>query len=182
MGLKNPLSLLLAPALTAEMLALRDRMEGQVRLPQAGRPRAAYDRLVDALNRLPRPLMALGTVALMAAAMIAPDWFEGRMEALAAVPEALWWLLGAVISLYFGSRLQSHAQDFQREIVEATLAPELPALPEESADTPASGATGTDAGLTLAAEDPEANMALRDWMLLGGSIETDEARAEATQT
>ncbi len=175
MGLKNPLSAILTPILaptaTAEMLALRDRIEGQARLPQATRPRAAYDRLVDALNRLPRPLMALGTLALMTTAMIAPDWFEGRMEALATVPEALWWLLGAVISLYFGSRLQSQSQEFQREIVEVALAPEEPAAPAESAETPASGTTGTDAALTLAAVDTEENMALRDWMLSGGSIE-----------
>jgi hypothetical protein len=144
-------------------LDLRDRLAPGAPLPQAPRPRAGYDRLVDGLNRLPRPFMALGTLALIFAAMIAPDWFAARMEALSAMPEALWWLIGAVISLYFGSRIQIHAHDFQREIV-GTLAglPEL--APEPLAQTPRVAETGGDADLTLAADDPDENAALRDWM------------------
>ena len=46
------------------------------------RPRATYDRLLDAVNRLLRPLMVLGSLALLASALIAPDWFTARMEAL----------------------------------------------------------------------------------------------------
>ncbi|MCC5975013.1 MAG: carboxylesterase [Rubellimicrobium sp.] len=125
MGLTAPLRALLAPAVPAtidEILRLREAMlaEGGVTLTE--RPRAGYDRLVDALNRLPRPLMALGSLVMLSAAMIAPDWFAGRMEGLAAVPEPLWWLIGAVISLFFGSRIQTHAQDFRREMTECVLA------------------------------------------------------------
>lgn len=142
---------------------LRDRLATGAVVPLAPRPRAGYDRLVDALNRLPRPFMALGTLALMVAAMIAPDWFSARMEALSAMPEALWWLIGAVISLYFGSRIQTHAQDFQREIV-GTLAGVADLEPPVSAQSPQVAVTGTDADLTLASGDPEENAALRDWM------------------
>lgn len=122
MGLTAALKALLAPASVDELLRLRDRMlaEGAVNLPE--RPRAGYDRLVDGLNRLPRPLLALGSLAMMAAAMIAPDWFAARMDALAAVPEPLWWLIAAVVSLFFGSRLQTHAQEFRREMTECVLA------------------------------------------------------------
>jgi Holin of 3TMs, for gene-transfer release len=84
-------------------------------------PRAAtqFDRAMDGLNRLPRPLMALGTVALMAAAIIDPVWFSARMDALSQMPEPAWWLIGAVVSLYFGGRLQAHDQKFQRELLQA---------------------------------------------------------------
>ncbi|KFI32606.1 hypothetical protein CG51_01435 [Haematobacter missouriensis] len=63
-----------------------------------------YDRIVDGLNRLPRPFLALGTIGLFIHAMTDPDAFARRMTGLAAVPEPLWWLLGAVVSFHFGAR------------------------------------------------------------------------------
>jgi len=87
------------------------------------RQRAAYDRLVDALNRLPRPLMALGTLAMLAAAMFDPIWFSARMEALAAMPEPMWWLIGAVVSLHFGGRMQVYAQGARRPGPSAPVTP-----------------------------------------------------------
>jgi len=79
--------------------------------------RGVFDRFIDGLNRLPRPAMALGTLALLAAAMVDPVWFAERMVGLSAVPEPLWWLLGAVVSFYFGARHQLKSQEFQRSIV-----------------------------------------------------------------
>jgi len=87
------------------------------------RQRAAYDRTVDALNRLPRPLMALGTLCMILAAMVDPVWFAARMEALAAMPEPMWWLIGAVVSLHFGGRMQVYAQAARRP---AATPPESP--------------------------------------------------------
>lgn len=86
------------------------------------RPRAgAFDRFVDALNRLPRPALALGTIGLFVSAMVDPVWFAARMQGVALVPEPLWWLMGAVVSFYFGARYQAKGQDFQRALAE-TLA------------------------------------------------------------
>ena len=82
-----------------------------------GRPATSrFDRLVDGLNRLPRPAMAFGTLGLLGSAMTSPEWFAARMQGLALVPEPLWWLLGAVVSFYFGARHQTKGQAFQREI------------------------------------------------------------------
>jgi hypothetical protein len=80
-----------------------------------------FDSLMDGLNRLPRPMLAMGTLGLFAAAKVDPLWFAERMQGLALVPEALWWLMGAVVSFYFGARHQAKGQDFQREIAQ-TLA------------------------------------------------------------
>ncbi len=66
-----------------------------------------FDRLVNGLNRLPRPFLAFGTLALFAYAMIDPDSFGQRMVGLNMVPEPLWWLLGAIVAFYFGAR-ESH--------------------------------------------------------------------------
>ena len=78
--------------------------------------RGLFDRMVDGLNRLPRPLMAFGVLGLFVSAMTDPVWFADRMIGLAAVPEPLWWLLGAVVGFYFGARHQSKSQDWQREL------------------------------------------------------------------
>ncbi|WP_425070515.1 holin family protein [Sagittula sp. S175] len=84
--------------------------------------RSGFDRLMDALNRIPRPAMALGTMALFVAAMVDPVWFAARMAGIALVPEPLWWLLAAIVSFYFGARHQSKGQDFQREIAATMVA------------------------------------------------------------
>lgn len=75
-----------------------------------------FDRFMDALNRVPRPAMALGTLGLFVAAMVDPVWFAARMAGIALVPEPLWWLLGAIVSFYFGARHQAKGQDFQRNL------------------------------------------------------------------
>lgn len=63
-----------------------------------------FDGVVDALNRLPRPALALGCLALFGYAMADPIGFAARMQGLQLVPDPLWWLLGAIVSFYFGAR------------------------------------------------------------------------------
>lgn len=63
-----------------------------------------FDRLVNGLNRLPRPFLAFGTLGLFVYAMVDPVGFASRMVGLNAVPEPLWWLLGAIVAFYFGAR------------------------------------------------------------------------------
>jgi len=70
-----------------------------------------FDGFVNGLNRLPRPLLALGTLGLFVYAMADPAGFTLRMRGLAEVPEPLWWLLGAVVAFYFGAREAHHLRD-----------------------------------------------------------------------
>ncbi len=130
--------------------------------------RGWFDRAVDAMNRLPRPAMALGTLALFVTAMVDPVWFAARMQGIALVPEPLWWLLGAIVSFYFGARHQMKGQEFQRSIaVTMAQAPQvignIAALRGLRADSPGVAATGPDAPLTLASVTPDDNPALEDW-------------------
>ncbi|MRX51271.1 hypothetical protein GI374_12605 [Paracoccus sp. S-4012] len=68
-------------------------------------PRAGwFDGFVNGLNRLPRPMLTVGTLSLFGYAMADPGGFSMRMEGLALVPEPLWWLMGAIVSFYFGAR------------------------------------------------------------------------------
>jgi len=143
---------------------------GEFTLPRQG----AFDRFMDGLNRLPRPALALGTLGLFVTAMVDPLWFAARMQGIALVPEPLWWLLGVIVSFYFGARHQRKSQDFQRDIaVTMARAPQamaniatLEALRPDSPDSPDSPGvadSGPDARLSVAAMHPEQNPALEDW-------------------
>jgi hypothetical protein len=83
----------------AQMAALQE-LGLEFQLPSLG----WFDRAVNGLNRLPRPLLAFGTIGLFIYAMMDPQAFAFRMVGLNAVPEPLWWLLGAVVAFYFGAR------------------------------------------------------------------------------
>ena len=72
--------------------------------PATAQGKRGYDRLIDSLNRLPRPTLALLTLGLFLVAGFNPAWFEARMQALSAVPEPMWWIIGAVITFFFGAR------------------------------------------------------------------------------
>lgn len=63
-----------------------------------------FDQFINGINRLPRPALALGTLGLFVYAMADPVAFSDRMVGLQEVPEPLWWLLGAIVSFYFGAR------------------------------------------------------------------------------
>lgn len=78
--------------------------------------RGRFDRFMDGLNRLPRPALALGTLGLFVSAMVEPLWFAERMQGIALVPEPMWWLLGVIVSFYFGARHQLKSQEFQRDL------------------------------------------------------------------
>ena len=128
----------------------------------------AFDRFMDGGNRLPRPALALGTLGLFISAMVSPLWFAERMQGIALVPEPLWWLLGVIVSFYFGARHQVKSQQFQREIV-ASMAhvpqvmANVAALREMRADSVGAADTGSDVKLSSAALVPDANAALDEW-------------------
>jgi hypothetical protein len=88
-----------------------------------------FDRLVNGLNRLPRPFLAFGTIGLFVYAMVDPEAFAFRMVGLNAVPEPLWWLLGAIVAFYFGARETHYFRN--RTVVSPFAGPA--AVPEENA-------------------------------------------------
>jgi hypothetical protein len=127
-----------------------------------------FDCFMDGVNRLPRPAFALGTLGLFVAAMIDPLWFSQRMQGIALVPEPMWWLLGVIVSFYFGARHQVKSQKFQREIV-GTMAhvPQvmhnIKALKELRAESVGVADSGSDVRMSLASIAPDANAALEAW-------------------
>lgn len=142
----------------AEASEVREAARAQAALAQFAAEfqvarRGRFDRAVDGLNRLPRPMLALGTLGLFAAALVDPVWFAQRMQGLALVPEPLWWLMGAIVSFYFGARHQAKTQELQRALAATlALAPEV----ARQIAAPEAGAADSDA-----TEEP--NAALEDW-------------------
>ena len=123
--------------------------------------RGFFDRFVDGLNRLPRPLMAFGTLGLITAAMVEPVWFASRMQGLALVPEPLWWLMGAIVSFYFGARHQLKGQEFQQSIADS-----LSMAGQMQRDTSAAVTPAQVMAERLPARD--GNAALEEWRALHG--------------
>ena len=160
-----------ADARAADMQhAALDQMASEFAHPRRG----LFDRVIDGLNRLPRPAMAFGTLGLLASAMVDPLWFGERMAGLALVPEPLWWLLGAIVSFYFGARHQAKGQDFQRGIaVTLARAPQVletvQGLRRLRADSPGAADPGPDARVTRASVVPGTNPALDDWRAGGAA-------------
>ena len=115
-----------------------------------------FDVFVNGLNRLPRPLLALSTIGLFAYAMAAPAGFSVRMRSLALVPEPLWWLLGAIVSFYFGARELHHQRTRTRPAAAAV------------ATAPLGVATLTTPRARPAATtvDPDMNAAVDEWRRL----------------
>jgi len=130
-----------------------------------------FDRFMDGVNRIPRPALALGTLGLFVVAMVDPLWFAARMQGIALVPEPMWWLLGVIVSFYFGARHPVKNQSFQREIaVTMARVPDvmrnIAELKEMRAETPGVADTGSDAQLSIASVHPGDNPALESWRAL----------------
>ena len=107
-----------------------------------------FDGFVNGLNRLPRPLLALGTMALFIYAMVEPQGFSLRMVGLQQVPEPLWWLLGAIVGFYFGAREAHH---FRHRVWPAN-------------EVKTSVTTTQQVAVKRPDEDFAENAALRDWV------------------
>ncbi len=121
--------------------------------------RGWFNALIDGLNRLPRPAMALGTIALFVSAMYNPIWFASRMQGLVLVPSQLWWLLGAIVTFYFGARYQAKSIDAQRILRQTPqVIKNIAALRELTASSPSVAVGGSTS--------PDRNQAVEDFKAL----------------
>ncbi|GHA40981.1 hypothetical protein GCM10008927_01560 [Amylibacter ulvae] len=112
-------------------------------------PLGFFNSFVNGLNRLPRPMLAFGTMGLFVFAMVDPSAFTLRMVGLNQVPEPLWWLLGAIVSFYFGAQEMHH---FRGRMVQAPQnLSSMTTFLHASYDT---------------SDDPNYNAALEDWRRL----------------
>ena len=170
-------------AASRQVLATIGEFGAEFAAPAATR----FDGFVNGLNRLPRPMLALGTLGLFVYSMVAPAGFSTRMQGLSLVPEPLWWLLGAIVSFYFGARELHHQRTrtltslvtARSGAVAAAEAKPQPA-PEPAARSaapepvarpvmaPLAASTATEAPVAMRAADPDFNAAVEEWRALHG--------------
>lgn len=108
--------------------------------------RTGWDSLVDGINRLPRPLMAFGVIALFVWASVDPVRFAAAAQAWALIPDEMWLVLGAIVTFFFGDRTLlgmrrsgGPTPDQVRAVLETRRATAnlLPAVPASDDATPA---------------------------------------------
>ena len=156
----------------SRQIAALNQMQAEFNMTQRG----GFDRLMDGVNRLPRPALALGTLGLMISAMADPVWFAERMQGIALVPEPLWWLLGVIVSFYFGARQQVKHQELQRDMAQnlarvPLVVRNISALRNLSVMSPSVAATRGVAADEMDVIQPGENPALDLWnkTRLGGA-------------
>lgn len=71
-----------------------------------------WDSMVDGINRLVRPVLAFGVIAILVWSIYDPVTFVEIMGALAVVPDEMWLMLLGIVVFYFGGRIIS--QDIQK--------------------------------------------------------------------
>ena len=135
----------------------------------ARRRRRPVRRLRQRAEPAAPPMLALGTLGLFVYAMAEPAGFSTRMQGLQLVPEPLWWLLGAIVSFYFGARELHHQRTRALTGLVAGRAP----LPFAAAPfaTPCGAGPATAPAIppvAVRAEDPEFNAAVEEWRALRG--------------
>jgi hypothetical protein len=162
-------------AASRQLLAAVGEFGAEFAVAPAGR----FDGFVNGLNRLPRPILALSTIGLLVYAMAAPAGFSVRMQGLALVPEPLWWLLGAIVSFYFGAR-ELHHQRTRSQVavgvaaarkaataIRPTAQPEAVAVDQEPLSAPdavmAMPFAAFATPVARVAGDPDYNAAVEEW-------------------
>ena len=119
-------------------------------------PTPGFRSFLDSLNNLPGPVVVVSTTAMVGFAVVDPTGFAARMNGLNEVPEPLWWVMGGLVSFYFGAREMRFARG--RAVVEAMAASVAPASLPEGEPAPVPG--------SAPAEGFADNAALRDWAAL----------------
>lgn len=114
--------------------------------------RTYWDAFVDGLNRLPRPLIAFGVIALFVWCAVDPVTFIESMQALAIMPENMWIVLTGVVGFYFLGRslevgkkmkVEKEALKTAREISAARAERRAQAAAEERTAEQAAAASAT---------------------------------------
>ena len=91
----------------------QDMASLQQRIAEAANPGSGwFAGFVEALNRLPRPLITLGVLWWFVLPAIDPERFVIIAQGYSLVPEGMWAVLGVIVAFFFGGRLTLSKQQF----------------------------------------------------------------------
>jgi len=75
-----------------------------------GHGRTWFDSLVDGINRLPRPVIVSMLIYYLWLSWGDPVYFAKVNTGLGTIPEAMWYIIGIVITFFFGARELQHTR------------------------------------------------------------------------
>lgn len=132
--------------------------------------RGWWDSFVDGLNRLPRPLIALGLITFFGYTAFDPQTAAKIAQSYAILPDGFWALVGVVVAFYFAGRLQLKSQNFQLTKAQRALLQTMAQAGETEQRSVPSSLTGSGPALSdealaraMAAPEPLSNAALAEW-------------------
>lgn len=85
--------------------SVRDNLEDEGIVIQKG----AWDKFIDGLNRLPRPIGTFGVYALIATAVTNPEQYKTIMLSLASTPDMVFVIYLTIIGFWFGGKIIQQA-------------------------------------------------------------------------
>lgn len=144
--------------------AALEQLDAEFQHKRTGR----FDRFVDALNRLPRPMMVMGVFGLLVYTPIDPVHMAEVFASWALIPNGMWAIIATVVAFYFGGRQQLYEQNFQAQLAETAqrvpqVVENIEQIRELRHDSPGVAGPGPEAQLALAALEDADNPALDAW-------------------
>jgi hypothetical protein len=132
--------------------------------------RTAWDAFVDGLNRLPRPTLVILVLGYFVLAYADPTEFQILNTALEGVPKPAWYLLGAIVTFYFGARELDKGRKTKLALSESQFAEQqrrIAELREQPSEDDADGTADrmSDAAYRRAMERdrPLSDKVIREW-------------------
>ncbi len=127
--------------------------------------RTWWDSVIDGLNRLPRPLITLGILALFVLAPVAPVRFLEIAQAYQMMPDGFWALLSVIIAFYFGGRMQLKGQDMAVKGGALQVARQILAIrrAEQQLDQPAPSPAAVPETVPAETDPGRGNRVVEEW-------------------
>lgn len=130
--------------------------------------RGYFDRFMDGLNRLPRPMLVMGVFGILVWTAFDPIASAEMFTSWSIIPSEFWYVVLAIVTFYFGGRHQAKVHEVQERL--AGVAAGVPVMLDTLSDlealrpeSPSVADTGTDATGEIDAVVPEENAALTAW-------------------
>ncbi len=121
-----------------------------------------FNSLVDAANRLVRPLYTYGMISLFVWCAIDPVEFTMFVQALSVVPELLWYILLTITAFWFGGRLLEKApkniKGVNKEALDAIIASRTQMKREKAKDI-----SEEEYQSQMKSSKPLSNAAIMEW-------------------
>lgn len=147
-------------AMHAEQMSVHDtyKMEWMAQVGKTG----FFNSLVDGLNRLVRPLYTYGVIALFVWCAIDPVQFTFFVQALAVVPELMWYILLTITAFWFGGRLLEKAPKSIKGVDQAALDAVIKSREQMQRDRD-EGLTESEFQQQMKSTKPLSNAAILEW-------------------